>query len=457
MPEIATHSVAAKPDVAERVLLHAGHQLSLPEQSVLNTPDYWALKPLRKYSSKGVVRSVEPRETIRRARTVLKAAGITRVSDVTGLDRVGIPNFITVRPRDLDPGISYYNGKGATRADAEAGAIMEAIERHAGEFCFYEIIAGSYRDLRETHECVNPTEIIVPAVREFSDDLVLEWVCGFDLLNARETFVPLNAVICPYRSQKGSMLFYASTNGLASGNTLTEALCHAVCEVIERDAQAISGAQSQIRPLIHDLLALETEGAKAHRANRSISLEGLPRRADILIKRLKRAGLSIYLRDLTSTAGIATIDCTVVEQKRDGSADAYGGCGSHPDSRVALLRAITEAAQSRLTCIQGGREDLPQIMGNKTCREIGDLFSSGDCISFRDLPTFEHDYIDQDVELLLSRLPLYGLHQLIAFDMTHPDVGIPVVRIVVPLAETWPVFHLHTGRGVFGPRIAQEL
>jgi len=334
---------------------------------------------------------------------------------------------------------------------------MEAIERHAGEFCFYEIIAGSYRDLRKSYECVHPTEIVVPTVREFSEDLVLEWVCGYDLLNTRETFVPLNAVICPYRSQNGSMLFYASTNGLASGNTLTEALCHAMCEVIERDAQAISGARSQIRPLIRDLLGLETGTTNAHSANRQIALEGLPASRGHPNHETQEGWSQRISADLTSTAGIATIDCTVVEQRSDGSADAYGGCGSHPDSRVALLRAITEAAQSRITCIQGGREDLPQIMRHKTCREVGDLFSDGDCISFRDLPTFEHDYIDQDVELLLSRLPLYGLRQVIAFDMTHPDVGLPVVRIVAPLAETWPVFHLHTGRGVFGPRITQEL
>ena len=68
-----------------------------------------------------------------------------------------------------------------------------------------------------------------------------------------------------------------------------------------------------------------------------------------------------------------------------------------------------------------------------------------------------NERIDEDVRLLLSRPPEYGLHQLVAFDMTHPEVGIPVVRIVIPLAETWPVFHLHTGRGSFGPRIARAL
>lgn len=78
-------------------------------------------------------------------------------------------------------------------------------------------------------------------------------------------------------------------------------------------------------------------------------------------------------------------------------------------------------------------------------------------VSFNDLPTSEHEYIDEDVELLLRRLPEYGISQVVAFDMTRPEVGIPVVRVVIPRAETWTVFHLHTGRGTFGPRISQEL
>ena len=81
-----------------------------------------------KYSASGVERSVKPGATIRRAQAVLDIIGVTKVADVTDLDRVGIPNFMTVRPHDVGPGISYYNGKGTTRAAAHAGALMEAIE-----------------------------------------------------------------------------------------------------------------------------------------------------------------------------------------------------------------------------------------------------------------------------------------------------------------------------------------
>ena len=108
------------------------------------TYEFWFARKELKYSTAGVERSVAPRATIRRARAVLDTIGVTKVADVTGLDRAGIPNFISVRPDDLGPGISYYNGKGMTRADARAGALMEAIERHAGEHYDGPIIRSSF-------------------------------------------------------------------------------------------------------------------------------------------------------------------------------------------------------------------------------------------------------------------------------------------------------------------------
>jgi hypothetical protein len=54
--------------------------------------EYWLGAREAKYSSAGVERSVRPRATIRRASAVLDRIGVTRVADVTDLDRVGIPN-----------------------------------------------------------------------------------------------------------------------------------------------------------------------------------------------------------------------------------------------------------------------------------------------------------------------------------------------------------------------------
>lgn len=428
-------------------------------KSDFNTADYWFGGRQPKYAD-GATRSVTPKATINRANAVLDRIGVTKVAEVTNLDRLGIPNFMTVRPRDLGPGISYYNGKGTTRLDAHAGALMEAVERHAGESCDYTVTVGSYRTVRAIDACIDPTDIVVPTVCDYHEDLILEWVCGFDLQNKRPTFVPLNCVVCPYKPVETIALFYASTNGLASGNTLTEALCHALCEVIERDALAVSAASAQLRPAIVSVLAqigYSSPVATTDHRPKQISLRGLPRKAALLIGKMQRAGLKVFLRDFTSTAGVATIDCTVTERGPSGIPEVHGGCGTHPDARVALTRALTEAAQSRVACIQGGREDLPEIIRPNIRYDVEELYGGGETLEFADIPSYRHDCISEDVAFLLHRMRLCGFDKVVAFDLTKPAVGIPVVRVVVPHCEAWTVFHLHTGRGVFGARVAREI
>src|SRR4030088_781680 len=244
--------------------------------------EFWLGPRDAKYSSSGVERSVRPSATIRRARAVLDIIGVTKVADVTDLDRVGIPNFMTVRPHDLGPGISYYNGKGTTRVDAYAGALMEAVERHAGERYDGEIIVSSPYNLRRRHACVDPLEIHVPMVRKYSEHLMLEWVLGFDLMTRRPTFAPLNCVVAPYNSDSGMSLFYTSTNGLASGNTRVDAVCHALCEVIERDATGLALARAEVRPAVAAILAeLGFDGKLAAEPGKEplISFRGLTRPA----------------------------------------------------------------------------------------------------------------------------------------------------------------------------------
>ncbi|MBZ5494704.1 MAG: YcaO-like family protein [Acidobacteriia bacterium] len=421
-----------------------------------NTAEYWKLPHLPKYSKAGVVRAVEPGETLRRARTVMHQVGITQVAQNPNMEGTGIPSLTGIRPRGEEPGMSEYNGKGMTDEEAEVSVLMEALEHHAGSFCDYETIVGAYRELSRNYSCVPPTDVIVPPLSDFSEDLEIEWVCGYDLLNQRETLVPLNAVICPYSPRRGPHLFYASTNGLAAGNTLAEALCHGICEVLERDAQAIAAARAHLRPLVRSLAGLETKKEGDPIPTQRIRTEGLPKDAAALMENLNAAGFQIYLRHLRSPAGIAAIDCILVEPGKDGGVNAYSGSSAYPDARVALIHAMSEAIQSQTTCVQGSGEGLPQVR-RKASREIDDLLNVGEWVSFHELPSFEHDSIDEDVQLLLDNLPRCGLPQLVVFDMTRPEIGIPVVRVVIPKSETWHVFHLLAGRGIFGPRIAREL
>jgi YcaO-like protein with predicted kinase domain len=278
------------------------HQIVQTLPSVLRTDvrasiTHWQLSAVKKYADDGVTRSVPPTTTIHRALPILETIGVTRVSEITGLDRLGIPNFISVRPRDLGPGISYYNGKGTRRVDAYAGALMEAVERHAGEQCNYDLLVASYSEAAKLGPTVDPRDIIVPTIRDFHEDLTLEWVQGFDLANNHATFVPLNTVICPYTPVQGAALYYASTNGLASGNVLIEALCHALCEVIERDTLAIAMAQLRLQSAVDDILAdigvSGVDPAKCRKATKFplIAHRGLPLRAARLLGSPRSRGL----------------------------------------------------------------------------------------------------------------------------------------------------------------------
>jgi ribosomal protein S12 methylthiotransferase accessory factor len=422
--------------------------------------EYWLGPSETKYSSSGVERSVRPSATIRRARAVLELIGVTKVADVTDLDRVGIPNFMTVRPHDLGPGISYYNGKGTTRADAYAGAMMEAIERHAGERYDGPVIASSHYNLRSEHACVDPLEIHVPMIRKYSEHLMLEWVLGFDLMTRRPTFAPLNCVVAPYSSESGLSLFYTSTNGLASGNTRTEAVCHALCEVIERDAASLAMARADLRPAVAAILTgigfdreLPAEPGEAP----PISLRGLPRRAAALVGKLQRAGLEVQLQNLTSTIGIPTIGCTIVDPQGPALFNTHAGCGTHPDARIALTRALTEAAQSRLTGIQGGREDLPGFVPPAGAPPLETRHSDVQPIGFDDIASYRHPSVTDDVEFIIERMRQSGFEQIVAVDITRAEVAIPVVRVIVPRAEIWTLYFAHGDRASLGLRALQQI
>jgi ribosomal protein S12 methylthiotransferase accessory factor YcaO len=437
--------------------IQTGIEMDAPDGSY----EYWLGATETKYSASGVERSVKPADTIRRAEAVLDIIGVTKVADVTDLDRVGIPNFMTVRPHDADGGISYYNGKGTTRAAAHAGALMEAIERHAGERYDGQVIAASYHNLRDDYPCIDPMEIHVPMVRKYSEHLMLEWVVGYDLMTRRPTLAPLNCVVSPYSPDGGVALFYSSTNGLASGNSRVDAVCHALCEIIERDATSLAMATSDVKPAVASLLAdmglagsLPTEAEEAP----LISFRGLPRTAMTLLRKLQGAGLEVELLDLTSPVGVATIACTITDpQGPPDSMNAFSGCGTHPDARIALTRALTEAAQSRLSCIQGGRENLPEYAPAKGARPVKTRQRSRRTIAFNDIASYRHASVNDDVEFMIERMRKCGFEQVVVIDVTCKEVGIPVVRVIVPRSEMWTLYVAEGIRASLGPRALQQV
>lgn len=173
-----------------------------------------------------------------------------------------------------------------------------------------------------------------------------------------------------------------------------------------------------------------------HRVRRRPGLQSV-------IAKYDQAGVEVRLWDVTTDIGIAAFICDI----RDPSAGEPGrlrhfhGAGCHPDRVIALVRALTEAAQSRLTYIAGIRDDLsPSEYEELPAADIFDalldaLRQETEPASFREVPTLAADDLGQELRRELDRLLSAGISRVIAVDLTRADLAIPVVRMVIPGLE----------------------
>jgi putative methanogenesis marker protein 1 len=386
------------------------------------------LKSCVKGYKKGTHRAVPPEETFARVNPKLPVAGVTRVADITGLDRIGIPVFSSIRPTAEGGAISVYNGKGTTAAEAKVSAMMEAVERYSAEVGDQKLLEDSYAGLREhEHENVlNPRELILPDYVRDVEDVRIPWVKGYDLIRDEEIYVPASAVFHPLPSRYDKVrLFRTNTNGLAGGNELEEAIFHGLAEVIERDAWSLVEITRKPGP--------------------TVDVDGGDIRA--LIDKFQNAEVSVLVRDITSDIGIPTFAAVSDDILLKDPTLLTIGMGTHTNARVAIQRAITEVAQSRLTQIHGAREDtttadLRRVMGYEWMRKQNQhWFDIADSEDFDALDPVSRDNDDflEDIKHVLTRLRAAGLERVIVVDLTRAEIGVPVVRVIVPGLEMFGV------------------
>ncbi|MDO8360291.1 MAG: YcaO-like family protein [Devosia sp.] len=280
-----------------------------------------------------------PRETLARLRPHFPALGITRLARQTGLDVVGVPCFSAIRPNAKT--LAASQGKGIDDATAMVSAVMEAAEMAIAERLVPADWTGPARALEEMGAAwFNPWRML-PFGETFDLDRAVSWVAGRGLMSGRPVLVPRDAI--RFDGEAPDLPGIAlSTNGLASGNTRTEAEFHALCELIERDATALWSLLPPARQKSRAVAASSFEEATV----------------DDLAGRVRRAGLRLQLFDLTSDIGVPTVMAMVGPEVSRSYFDVAAGTGTHPVPARAALRAITEAAQSRITAIAGSRDDI---------------------------------------------------------------------------------------------------
>ncbi len=383
-------------------------------------------RPAPKGYTHGTDRLVPPEQTLERVAPWLREAGITRVANLTGLDRIGIPVFSVCRPNSRS--VSVAQGKGLTEQAAKASGVMEAIECFHAENVTLPLRLASQRELESEglSTCVS-----LPRVSGFPFDRFTRilWLESRVLYSSQSVWIPYEVVHTDYRLPlpSGSGRFLMSSNGLASGNVLAEAVLHGLCELVERDATTLWAIAGGSR-LVKNRLNLESVDDPL---------------CGGVVARMLAAELAVVVWETTTDLGIPAFLCQVAD--RDGAAlrplGPRRGMGCHPRREIALLRALTEAAQTRLTVISGARDDLGESQYDETREErarqefLRHAALPAEC-RFEHCPTHTSGTFADDLHFLRERLARVGLSQILAVDLSRRDWPVAVVRVLVPGLET---------------------
>lgn len=365
-------------------------------------------------------RTVPPEVTFDRLFPLCETVGISRIADLTGLDRIGIPVFQAVRP--MGRSLSVSQGKGMTQAAARVSAMMEAIEIWHAE----NLILPGWRARADApgRPAIAAADLaalsIAPPVS--GDDI--PWTEATDCGTGNPVAVPRDLASLDFTHDGDPPWLLRSTDGLAGGNTPDEAFASALAELIERRCKAEFHAappQAQaVRRIDPALLAGDSPAIAA--------LTGL----------VLDAGLDLDLFDMTNSLGVTAIKALIYDTDSAGpTRRPCSGHGAHLDPETAVIRALTEAAQARLTHISGNRDDLEpgHYRAHPLDNSLRRLTRGMDFADRRrglDLTDQSGHTVKSDGNRMLKRILAAGAGPVLALDLTHPDLGVPVIKLLAP-------------------------
>jgi ribosomal protein S12 methylthiotransferase accessory factor len=342
--------------------------------------------------------------------------------EATNVDRTGIPVFTCYRIRP-DNSKTFHTGKGASKIQAQVSLTVESIERYSSEYrdeYREKLLHGSFSALRKKCNVLDPRDLVLSPYSEYTPDSPIYWIRGHDIARDEEILVPACEVFHPYDLDEISVL-HTHTNGLAAGNTMEEAVFHAMTEVIERDAWSI---------------------AKYNRLDGdALYIEDAPENSFLLdiVGKFEQAEIHVVARDITSDIGVPVIaafsrdllheDMTVID-----------GFGSHLDPRVAMARALMELATTRALFImkhgqEGLRETSLSYLDGRLEMEDFRFYASRE----KALAEMEVGYsqdILEDIRTVLGKIRARGLDRTIVVDLSRKETGIPTVKVIIPGTET---------------------
>ncbi|HEY0193191.1 MAG TPA: YcaO-like family protein [Kofleriaceae bacterium] len=298
----------------------------------------------------GTIRAMSPEQSLARLRPLLPSFGITRVMAQEGLADFKIPVSVSCRPNSRL--LSTSQGKGITRDLADISAIMESIEMFHAERLPPAAVVASTAELRQSgRRFLEPESLAVIPTRQslFLEHEPLGWLELERLADGERVLVPrfhFDLDRSNIAGKEASLhAFDVSSNGLASGNTTQEAIVHGLYELIERYC-------------VCEYFKLDLEQRRAH--NLDLTTVEVPA-VQAVMQLVERTGFGLGVRAIPSPFGVAVFRARLSGQAAGQAGDRSplsDGYGAHHLPEIALLRAITEAIQVRVTYITGSRDDM---------------------------------------------------------------------------------------------------
>ena len=382
------------------------------------------------------MRSLAPETTLLYAKQWATTAGISEVTDITDLDVLGVPVYASVRPHARADTFTF--GKGLSPIDAEVGAYMEALEFFFAEPGIGSVSThwGSAREVAGQGRADDAILDFVPLLQRKVDlDGPLLLASARDLERGDECAIPAELIYYP-APDVGQSLFGSSTNGLASGNSVIEACIQALLELIERDIWSFEFVR---------------------RASKLVATASLPQEVRDIIERAERNGLQFKVRSVPNDYGLPFFAAFVFDSNKPSRQTFNGGWACDLDRDRAVVRAVTEAAQSRVAFIHGGRKvrtsqtasvSLDAQREAKLVRQhmLG-VSDSRQQMLFSDTPHLAVEgSLRQKLDAVIGRLRSVLQAPIYQVVLTPPESPLQVVRLVVPLLENLKESRVRVGR-----------
>jgi len=405
-----------------------GHRVASPEETLAKYATH--VSPIT-----GVVRQLTPSAKLDAAITPVFISGpnASTVEDTLG----------SLRGHFRDSN----GGKGKTAVQAKASALCEAIERHCGAFQGNEFrIRGTYASLGG--DSIHPSRCLLfsdaqyaargnshgrysRAPEPFDETAECEWTPLWSLTERRFKSLPTAYCYYDYPLPKEQRFCWADSNGCAAGNSIEEAILQGFFELVERDAVALWWYNRVRRPAVD--LASFHEPYFAQLANYYRSL-----RRDL------------WVLDITADLGIPSF--VAVSGRTDSAAeDLLLGFGCHSDPAIGIQRALGEVNQFLPVVIE--RHSDPSAPLRVDEKEVLDWLRESTLanrpylvpdavppLTASHYVNRRYDDLKDEIDACVAGCAALGLEVLV-LDQTRPDIGLPVVRVVVPgLRHFWGRF-----------------